>query len=595
MAPGRGEVVQADATPLTFLQGAEGERPDGQPLQIAHGMAKQVGGAPDLSIAALPHLHLQKGGLAVVPQRPQLHRGTGHPIERHPLAPAVQRLRTGVTLHPNPICFALAKAGMGQAEGEGSVVAHQQGAPTVRIKTAHRMEAVAVAPSVWEKVEHGRASLGIAAGAEHAWGFVDQEGQPGGRSRQACTGDENLIQGGIGLIAEVGHLAIHLHQPLAQEGFRVAAGAEPRPRDELLQPFLSHGAILRATPRQRKKEWYLYETTRFRNSAEMPSIFLDTSASQAQTGDLLRSYLRDIGRVPLLTHEQEITLGRQVQELVALEELEAELTLRSGGEKPSPEQLAVEAGLMVPLLKRRMQVGRRAKERMVAANLRLVVSVAKKYTKRNMELLDLIQEGTIGLVRGVEKFDPTRGYKFSTYAYWWIRQGITRAIAEKSRTIRLPIHITETLNKLKKGQRELSQELGRTPTLGELAEAVELPEEEVKELLCRARQPVSLETKVGDGEDTELLDLLASEGGEPGDLVDGECLRGDMRALLEQLPELQGRVLKMRYGIDVDEPMSLTGIGRILGMSRDRVRNLERDGLAGLRRLSECVAAYVAG
>ena len=175
--------------------------------------------------------------------------------------------------------------------------------------------------------------------------------------------------------------------------------------------------------------------------------------------DLVRSYLRDIGRVPLLTHEQEITLGRQVQELVALEELEQELASREGVEKPSPAVLAKEAGLTQVQLKKRLRSGQRAKERMVAANLRLVVSVAKKYTKRNMELLDLIQEGTIGLVRGVEKFDPTRGYKFSTYAYWWIRQGITRAIAEKSRTIRLPIHITETLNKLKKGQRELSQEL----------------------------------------------------------------------------------------------------------------------------------------
>jgi len=316
--------------------------------------------------------------------------------------------------------------------------------------------------------------------------------------------------------------------------------------------------------------------------------------------DLVRSYLRDIGRVPLLSHEQEITLGRQVQELVALEELEQELEIRAGGSKPDHEQLAQAAQLTPQQLKKRLRSGQRAKERMVAANLRLVVSVAKKYTKRNMELLDLIQEGTIGLVRGVEKFDPTRGYKFSTYAYWWIRQGITRAIAEKSRTIRLPIHITETLNKLKKGQRELSQELGRTPTVTELAEFVELPEEEVKDLLCRARQPVSLETKVGDGDDTELLDLLAADGTQPEELVDGECLRSDMRDLLEQLPDLQCRVLKMRYGIpcadvpDPDEPMSLTGIGRILGMSRDRVRNLERDGLAGLRRLSENVQAYVA-
>ena len=326
----------------------------------------------------------------------------------------------------------------------------------------------------------------------------------------------------------------------------------------------------------------------------MPSLPVAAADGSHLSGDLVRSYLRDIGRVPLLTHEQEITLGRQVQELMALEELCEELRLRCGGDQPSPELLAAEAGLTPAQLRKRFSCGRRAKERMVAANLRLVVSVAKKYTNRNMELLDLIQEGTIGLVRGVEKFDPTRGYKFSTYAYWWIRQGITRAIAEKSRTIRLPIHITETLNKLKKGQRELSQELGRTPTVTELAVAVELPEEEVKDLLCRARQPVSLESKVGDGEDTELLDLLAGDGLGPEEQLTVECLKGDLLALLERLPVLQRRVLRMRYGMEGEEPMSLTGIGRILGISRDRVRNLERDGLAGLRRLSNAIEDYVA-
>ena len=329
------------------------------------------------------------------------------------------------------------------------------------------------------------------------------------------------------------------------------------------------------------------------------SIATERRAAGVET-DLVRSYLRDIGRVPLLTHEQEITLGRQVQELMALEELEQELTIRAGGSKPSQEQLAEAAGISPLQLRKRTTAGRRAKERMVAANLRLVVSVAKKYTKRNMELLDLIQEGTIGLVRGVEKFDPTRGYKFSTYAYWWIRQGITRAIAEKSRTIRLPIHITETLNKLKKGQRELSQELGRTPTITELASFVELPEEEVKDLLCRARLPVSLETKVGDGDDTELLDLLAGDGELPEDRVSDECMKGDLRALLERLPVQQCRVLKMRYGIpcpdtpEDGEPMSLTAIGRVMGISRDRVRNIERDALANLRRISDAVEAYVA-
>ena len=309
--------------------------------------------------------------------------------------------------------------------------------------------------------------------------------------------------------------------------------------------------------------------------------------------DLVRSYLRDIGRVPLLSHEQEITLGRQVQDLMVLENLECQLQ-SDLGEKPDIELFAKKAGISTNQLIKKLKSGRRAKERMVAANLRLVVSVAKKYTKRNMELLDLIQEGTIGLVRGVEKFDPARGYKFSTYAYWWIRQGITRAIAEKSRSIRLPIHITEILNKLKKGQRELSQELSRTPTIKELSEYVELPENDVKDLMSRAGQPVSLETKIGDGEDTILLDLLSNEIDMPSEQIESDCMKGDLETLLEQLPELQNRVLRMRYGMDGDDPMSLTGIGRVLGISRDRVRNLERDGLRGLRKAGESVEAYMA-
>ena len=309
--------------------------------------------------------------------------------------------------------------------------------------------------------------------------------------------------------------------------------------------------------------------------------------------DLVRSYLRDIGRVPLLSHEQEITLGRQVQDLMVLENIESEIE-SDLGEKPEISLFAEKVGMSIVQLKKKLKSGRRAKERMVAANLRLVVSVAKKYTKRNMDLLDLIQEGTIGLVRGVEKFDPTRGYKFSTYAYWWIRQGITRAIAEKSRSIRLPIHITEMLNKLKKGQRELSQELSRTPTLKELSEYVELPEEDVKDLMSKAGQPVSLETKIGDSEDTILLDLLSNEIDMPSEQIENDCMKGDLETLLEQLPELQNRVLRMRYGMDGDDPMSLTGIGRVLGISRDRVRNLERDGLRGLRKAGDSVQAYMA-
>ena len=172
--------------------------------------------------------------------------------------------------------------------------------------------------------------------------------------------------------------------------------------------------------------------------------------------------------------------------------------------------------------------------------------------------------------------------------------GITRAIAEKSRTIRLPIHVTEMLNKLKKGQRELSQQLARTPSMQELANYLDIPIDEVKELMFRASQPVSLESRVGDGEDTVLLDLLSSDSDLPSQKIEIDCMKGDLEVLLQKLPELQKRVLKMRYGINGEDHMTLTGIGRILGISRDRVRNLERDGLKGLRKFSNAVEAYVA-
>ncbi len=328
----------------------------------------------------------------------------------------------------------------------------------------------------------------------------------------------------------------------------------------------------------------------------LPPVDLGNSKPVFRLGldlDLVSSYLKDIGRVPLLTNEEEITLGRQVQDLISIEALEAELASKMGA-NPTSEQLSKELGLTKLELKRKRKCGARAKERMVAANLRLVVSVAKKYTKRNMELLDLIQEGTLGLVRGVEKFDPTRGYKFSTYAYWWIRQGITRAIAEKSRTIRLPIHITEVLNKLKKGQRELSQKLSRTPTVQELSEYLDLPQEEVKDVMSRASQPVSLQMKVGDSDDTILMDLFVGSDLMPSEKLEANLMKEAIHRLLDKLPDMQAQVMRMRYGIDGQDPMTLTGIGRILGISRDRVRKLERDGLIALKNNGQAVENYLA-
>jgi RNA polymerase nonessential primary-like sigma factor len=307
------------------------------------------------------------------------------------------------------------------------------------------------------------------------------------------------------------------------------------------------------------------------------------------TGDSVRAYLRDIGRIPLLEHDEEILLGRQVQRLMEIKACEELLS------NPNKEQLADSLGLTIKELKKEIRAGEKAKNKMVTANLRLVVSVAKKYTKRNMELLDIIQEGTIGLVRGVEKFDPGRGYKFSTYAYWWIRQGITRAIAEKSRAIRLPIHVTENLNKLKKAQRELSQINGYMPTVFQLSDHLGLTVDEIKDLMCKARQPTSLEIKIGENRDTALIDLLEDETQLPDTLLEQQFIKEDIRELIKDLPEMQAAVISMRYGIgdEMLEPMSMTAIGQILNMSRDRVRTLEHKALKSLRGETEKINEYL--
>ena len=306
------------------------------------------------------------------------------------------------------------------------------------------------------------------------------------------------------------------------------------------------------------------------------------------SGDSVRSYLRDIGRIPLLEHDEEILLGRQVQRMMVLKEMKKELELDTEG-------LAGAMDLTEKQIRKEMRDGERAKDKMVTANLRLVVSVAKKYTKRNMELLDIIQEGTIGLVRGVEKFDPGRGYKFSTYAYWWIRQGITRAIAEKSRAIRLPIHITENLNKLKKAQRELSQMNGQMPNVFDLAAHLDLTVDEIKDLMCKARQPTSLEIKIGENRDTALIDLLEDETQLPEMILEKQYIKEDIRSLISDLPEMQAAVVAMRYGIgeEILEPMSMTAIGQVLNMSRDRVRTLEHKALRALRANSDEINEYL--
>lgn len=344
------------------------------------------------------------------------------------------------------------------------------------------------------------------------------------------------------------------------------------------------------------------------------------------TTDLVRLYLQEIGRVKLLAKDEEVSEAQCVQNYMQrLQALEQAAQVEGGvlstyhtllqtrdrlssqlGYRPSLERWAAAAQVPSAELKPTLAAGKRAwadlsnmtvtdleqviadgiraKEHMIKANLRLVVSVAKKYQNRGLELLDLIQEGTLGLERAVEKFDPTKGYRFSTYAYWWIRQGITRAIATQSRTIRLPVHITEKLNKIKKAQRKLAQAQGRTPSLDDIAKELGMTGPQVREVLLRVPRSVSLETKVGKDRDTELGDLLETEGLSPEDLLIRDSLRRDLQQLMADLTTREQDVLSMRFGLGDGTPYSLAEIGRALELSRERVRQIESKALQKLRQ-----------
>ncbi|WP_448562519.1 RNA polymerase sigma factor SigC [Trichothermofontia sp.] len=350
------------------------------------------------------------------------------------------------------------------------------------------------------------------------------------------------------------------------------------------------------------------------------------SQSTRRTNDLVRLYLQEIGRVRLLGRDEEVAEAQKVQQYVQLLECRDQAAAEGNtalsqyvqllrihdaltaylGYRPSPERWADEANLPIADLKAALTAGKqawaervgvsvvrleqllsegmRAKEHMIKANLRLVVSVAKKYQNRGLELLDLIQEGTLGLERAVEKFDPTKGYRFSTYAYWWIRQGITRAIATQSRAIRLPVHITEKLNRIKKAQRKLSQEKGHTASIEDIAKELEMTPPQVREVLLRVPRAVSLETKVGKDRDTELGDLLETDALSPEDSLMQDALRHDLFKLMSDLTSRERDVIQMRFGLSDGQPYSLAEIGRALDLSRERVRQIEAKALQKLRQ-----------
>ncbi|BAY19287.1 group 2 sigma 70-type sigma factor [Nostoc sp. HK-01] len=308
--------------------------------------------------------------------------------------------------------------------------------------------------------------------------------------------------------------------------------------------------------------------------------------------DMVRVYLREIGQFPLLTSDQEITYGRQVQQMIAVEEQKKQLSQQLHRE-PKLAELADFVNKSEAEVTQILQLGQRAKQKMVTANLRLVVSIAKKYQRRNLELLDLIQEGAIGLQRGIEKFDPNRGYKLSTYAYWWISQAITRAIAEKSRTVRLPIHVNEKLNQIKKVQRELFQTLGRRATVTEIAQKLDIQASQIREYLSAASSTISLDLKVGDNQDTELSELLSDDGISPNEQITQEMLRQDLDNLLASLKPVQREVLILRFGLLDNQERSLAQIGEKLNVSRERVRQIQQQAMNILRRQQPEMGQYL--
>ena len=298
--------------------------------------------------------------------------------------------------------------------------------------------------------------------------------------------------------------------------------------------------------------------------------------------DTIAVYLREIGRVPLLGEEEEIIYGKRVQRMMALL-AEKEKLEQSLGRVVSNNEWAKEVGLSEKELNQVLQQGKLAKNKMIRANLRLVVSVAKKYLNRNLEFLDLIQEGSLGLERSVEKFDPSKGYKLSTYAYWWIRQGMTRAITQKGRTIRLPMHITEKLNKIKKTQREIMSRLGRNATTNEIADELGVKPTEVREYLKIARVPMSLDMRVGESEDTELSSLIEDNSPSPSDFLDQDGMRQEVWEMLAELKPSEREIISLRFGLVDGTEWTLQAIGKKLGVSRERVRQVQKNALLKLK------------
>ena len=302
--------------------------------------------------------------------------------------------------------------------------------------------------------------------------------------------------------------------------------------------------------------------------------------------DALSQHMRAIGRIAILTAEEEISLARLVQSGCKATDVAQEMKLRAGGAAPSLTAWAKETGMTLRELQICLRQANKARSRMVLANIRLVITMSRRYQHTPVDLEDLIQEGTIGLIRAVERFDPSRGYRFSTYATWWIRDGITSALVAKGRTIRLPATMVDQLFRLRQTQQSLSQQLGRDPNLEELAAATGLKPLDIREVLFRAQEPLSLDGHQTSQSEWSLLESLACEVSKPLEHVDTSLMQEDIHQLLDELPKQEAELLRLRYGIAAGEPLSLSATARQMGITRDTARGLERRANATIRRLS---------
>ncbi|BAQ66853.1 RNA polymerase sigma factor, RpoD/SigA family [Geminocystis sp. NIES-3709] len=361
---------------------------------------------------------------------------------------------------------------------------------------------------------------------------------------------------------------------------------------------------------------------------DSPTLNFPTPPSQniqnINSRDLMRLYLRDIGRIRLLSKEEEITLARQIQTAQSLHQIKEQndsvpelreyIRVMSSydslaghhSQPPTVEIMANKLSISVPVLQKIILEGKqkwaslanltieeldktladgiKAKQMMIKANLRLVVSIAKKYQNRGLELLDLIQEGTLGLEKAVEKFDYTKGYHFSTYSYWWIRQGMTRAIATQGRTIRIPIHITERLNLLKKVQRQLSQTLGRMATVDEIAQKMNMTAPQLRQFLNQIPRSISLEMKVGEDYNTELVELIEAESDTPEENLMRVSMQQDLQLMMSSLNEREQKILRLRFGFENGKIYSLSDTASMMNLSRERVRQIQAKAIQKLRQ-----------